>query len=118
EVAGHGQRVQLSGEFTQLWPAREEGKMVPFLRKETGASSAHTLARGRHNSYWCRGHEWSRHQRDSQLNTGSIAVRTTAKRKTDTAKANATTRTRRCLNLLEAFAKKSTAANNTVLARY
>src|SRR5262245_8882037 len=50
-----------------------------------------------------------------QVNNGSIAVRTTAKRKTDTAKANETTRTRRCLNLLAALAKKRTAANNTVL---
>ena len=48
----------------------------------------------------------------------SIAVRTTAKRKTATAKANATARTRRCSNFPEALAKKSTVANKTVFARY
>ena len=49
---------------------------------------------------------------------GSISVRTTAKAKTATAKTNATRRTLRCSNLLDALAKKSTVANKTVFARY
>jgi hypothetical protein len=49
---------------------------------------------------------------------GSISVRTTANMKTATAKANATTRTRRCSNFPDALAKKSTVANKTVFARY
>src|SRR5947207_15929659 len=57
-------------------------------------------------------------KRLGKSHNGSIAVRTTATRKTVTAKANATTRTRRCSNLLDALAKKSTVANNTVFARY
>jgi hypothetical protein len=43
-----------------------------------------------------------------------MAVRTTANRKTATAKVNATTRTLRCSNFPEALAKKSTVANKTV----
>ncbi len=49
---------------------------------------------------------------------GTIAMRTTAKAKTATAKATATIRTRRCSNFPEALAKKSTVAKRTVLARY
>jgi hypothetical protein len=50
--------------------------------------------------------------------SGSIAVRTRANAKTAAAKANATTRTRRCSNFPDALAKKSTVANKTVFARY
>jgi len=49
---------------------------------------------------------------------GSITVRITANANTATAKVNATTRTLRCSNFPEALAKKSTAANKTVFARY
>ena len=49
---------------------------------------------------------------------GSIAVRTNANKKTATAKANATERTRRCSNFPDVLAKKSTVANKTVFARY
>src|SRR6188472_406344 len=52
------------------------------------------------------------------LHSGSMVIRTTANRKTATAKANATTRTLRCSNFPEALAKKSTVANKTVFARY
>src|SRR5262245_12367247 len=48
---------------------------------------------------------------------GSIAMRIAAKANTLRAKRNATIRTRRCSNLIEALAKKRTVANNTVLAR-
>ena len=61
--------------------------------------------------------QWN-HAAGTCLHCGSITVRTTANRKTATAKANATTRTLRCSNFPEALAKKRTVANKTVFARY
>src|SRR4029077_11769222 len=58
------------------------------------------------------------HRVHTAPHNGSIAVRRTANRKTAMAKANASTRTLRCSNFPEALAKKSTAANKTVFARY
>jgi hypothetical protein len=58
-------------------------------------------------------------QHDSfSVKCGSMTVRITANANTPTAKENATTRTRRYSNFSDALAKKSTAANNTVFARY
>jgi hypothetical protein len=58
EVAGHGKRVQLSGEIDQLRAACEQGKVVSSLCEETGAGCADALARSRDDRYWGRGHGW------------------------------------------------------------
>ena len=56
EITRHGQRVQFGGKLTQLRAACEESKVVPAVCEETGAGRAHTLARGRDDSYLCRRH--------------------------------------------------------------
>src|SRR5262249_45241743 len=58
EIAGHGQRVQLSGEIAQFRAACEESKVVPALCEGAGAGRGHTLARSGDDSYLCRRHGW------------------------------------------------------------